>query len=136
MPAPRQSEGVPLDDLLPLANRAGLGLTYRDLYVQQQRLAAALADSLGVRLGGGDAGLLDAPPSPTDIVAVRDGILALKALRTRVLDRAVAAATTTSFMLTAVGALAVGALLLWLVQRASFADATLVIRPWLVRLVG
>ena len=129
IPAPRQSEGVPIDDLMPLANRHALGLTYRDVYVQQQRLVASLAAALGIRLGGADAALIDAPPSTIDTVAVRDGVLALRDLRQRVLDRAAASAARSASLFTFLGALAVGGLLLWITQRGSFADVRLVISP-------
>ena len=79
VPAPRQSEGVFVDALMPLANQPLLALHYKDLYLQRQALVAALAAALGVPLTASDAALVGAPP-PTELTALRDGVTNLQAL--------------------------------------------------------
>ena len=47
---PRQSEGVPIAPLLPLANRPTLAHVHADVFIARQRLAITIATKLSVPL--------------------------------------------------------------------------------------
>ena len=128
VPAPRQSEGVFVDALMPLANQPMLSLHYKDLYLQRQALVAALAAALGVPLTASDAALVGAPP-PTELTALRDGVTNLQALGSDVRRRALASSSRAAVAATLGYALLVVALLAVAVRRGSFADPWLVLKP-------
>ena len=83
-PNPHPSQGVFIDELLPLANQPLLPLHYRDLFLQRQRLVRALQARLGV--GVGVERVPETEPPLGDVAALRDGVLRLR--RTLTLIRA------------------------------------------------
>ena len=128
LPVPRQSEGVPISPLLPLANQPLLGLTARDVFIQRRKLAAAVAGTLQVPLSTAEADLLRAEPAPESATLV-DATADLLGLHARLLHRASRADAEVASWLTTAGALALLIVLLTLLQRGSFADLSLAQRP-------
>ena len=107
LPAPRESEGTPITPLLPLANQAGLPRTHHDVFVQRQRLAAALAKKLGVWLKKAERELLRAE-APTEPAELDDATRRLSALHAAVLQRGADADAAFATWLTCGAALVMG----------------------------
>ena len=63
LPTPRQSEGVPIEPLLELANGPMRTHTLKDVYIQRQRLASTLTNALSVHLSNKEKSLAATPPT-------------------------------------------------------------------------
>lgn len=128
LPVPRESEGVPIRPLLPLANQQLLHLSARDVFLQRQRLGTALAAKLSVALGASEALLLqaEAPTQPDELARLTAELVTL---HERLLHRAASGEAATSSLFTGLGALALGITVLAMVQRGSFADLQLAYHP-------
>ena len=128
VPVPRQSEGVPIAPLLPLANQAALERTHQDVFHERQRLAASLASTLDVRLSSSERGLLASDP-PGGVEALQAAIEALSGAHAAILARANRAGAFLSGSITGVAAALLLLLLLAMVQRSSFADLRVAYQP-------
>lgn len=127
VPAPRQSEGMPIEPLLPLANQPTLDRTRKDVFVERQRLASKLASSLGVSLSRREAGLLAQEPPPTDeLKAATEAVVAAHAA---ILARANRMDSRLSSLITGASSALLLLLLLAMLQRSSFADLRLAYQP-------
>ena len=128
LPTPRQSEGVPIEPLLELANGPMRTHTLKDVYIQRQRLASTLTNALSVHLSNKEKSLLAATP-PTEQSTLMSGINDLIQLHETILSRSTMGETLLSTLIT----ITVGIIVLWLyisfVQRQSFADLRLAWHP-------
>ena len=129
LPVPRQSEGVPITPLLPLANQPKLSHVHADVFIARQRLALALATKLSVPLTRKESKLLaaDVPSGGEDELV--DATADLARLHVAILARANRADASFSSWVTCTAALVILFVFLSLLQRASFADLRVAYQP-------
>ena len=128
LPVPRESEGVPIEPLLTLANQPTRALGDKDLFVQRQRLLRALAAQTGTSLSHAESVLLSRD-APTEAADVHASLASLIDAHASILARSAHDDTTLATWITALISLALLALYINLVQRSSFADLSLAWGP-------